>query len=589
MLLAALTEQLKPIMAGLGLPEASARVTVADRPDLADVQCNGALQGAKALGQPPRAVAEKIVAAIQADAGLSQAFREITIAGPGFINFKLAPTYMTQQLSAEANDSAFGVRSIGAGKTVLLEYCSPNVAKEMHIGHLRNTMIGDSIRRLLIETGYKVVTDNHIGDWGLPMGLCLAEVELRHPDWIYFKEDFSGPYPAESPVTLADLGVIYPAASQKSKDDPAFLEKAQIMTAALQKGRPGYRALWQHFLDVTVTDLKEKLLDFGVPSMDTWYGESYMDQYIPFIMDDMEKKGLLQEVDGAIGVTVQEETDKFEIPPLIMAKRVGGVTYSTTDVATFYQRQKDLDPDICIILTDFRQELHFVRVYRAAKRAGYAERVQFEHVMYGTINGADGKPLKTRGGNNPSFEYVTNLVREKAVERLREIKLDETLSAEEFQNTAKMIGDAAIKFGDLINHRRSDYIFDLDKFVSFEGKTGPYLQYTVVRLNALLQKAKDQGVHPGAITLDEAQHDVALLLLQFGDIVTEAANGYAPNVLCDYLFRLGQSTNRYYQNVHILSETDPVKQGSALALLQLSARILTQGLSLIGIMVPARM
>lgn len=589
MLLARLSEQLKPVLAGLGLPETSARVTVADRPDLADVQCNAALQGAKALGLPPRAVADKIVAAIQQNDALNIAFREITIAGPGFINFKLAPDYMAQHLAAQAGDATFGVPAIGANRTVLLEYCSPNVAKEMHIGHLRNTMIGDAIRRLLIATGYKVTTDNHIGDWGLPMGLCLAETQLRHPDWVYFKSDFTGPYPAESPVTLADLGVIYPAASQKSKDDPAFLEKAQFMTADLQNGHPGYRALWQHFLNVTVTDLKEKLADFGVPSMDTWYGESYMDQYIPFVMDDFEKKGLLHEVDGAIGVAVQEDTDKFEIPPLIMAKRMGGVTYSTTDVATFYQRQKDLDPDICIILTDFRQELHFVRVYRAAKRAGYAERVQFEHVMYGTINGADGKPLKTRGGNNPSFEYVTNLVREKAVERLKEIKLDDTLSPEDFHDTAKMIGDAAIKFGDLINHRRSDYIFDLDKFVSFEGKTGPYLQYTVVRLNALLQKAKDQGVNPGAITLDDAQHDVALLLLQFGDIVVEAANGYAPNILCDYLFRLGQSANRYYQNVHILSESDPVKQGSALALLQLSGKILTQGLSLIGIMVPARM
>lgn len=589
MLLTALTDKLTPVVTALGLPEACARVTLADRPDLADVQCNGALQGAKALGQPPRAVAEKIVAAIKDNADLNAAFSDIAIAGPGFINFKLSPDYMEQLLAADASDTKLGVPDIGKGKTVLLEYNSPNVAKEMHVGHLRNTMIGDAIRRLLIETGYKVITDNHLGDWGLPMGICLAEMQVRYPDMPYFKDDFAGPFPQEAPATLAQLGEMYPVASQKTKDDPAFLEKAQIMTAKLQKGHPGYRALWQHFIDVTVTDLKQKLHEFGVPPMDTWYGESYMDQFIPFIMDDLEKKGLLDEVDGAIGIHVQEDTDKFEIPPLIMAKRVGGVTYSTTDVATFYQRQKDFDPDICIILTDFRQELHFLRVYRAAKRAGYASRMTFDHVMYGTINGSDGKPLKTRGGSTPSFQYLTDLVYEKADERLRAIGLDKTLSPEEFSETVKMIGLAAIKFGDMINHRRSDYNFDADRFVSFEGKTGPYIQYTAVRINALLAKAKEQGFAAGDIVLDDTQREVAFMLLQFPEAVIDSTVQYAPNILCDYLFRLAQGVNRYYQNVHILSETDAGKRASALAMLELSVRILTQGLSLVGINVPIKM
>lgn len=589
MLLSDLTGLVAKAFTACDLPPELGLVRIADRPDLADVQCNGALQGAKALGQPPRQIAEKIVAQLQNDPLAQKAFADISLAGPGFINFKLADAFLAEQLSVQADAEKFGLPSLGEGKKVLLEYCSPNVAKEMHVGHLRNTIIGDALRRMLIYSGYNVTTDNHMGDWGLPMGLCIAELKERHPEWIYFKDDCDGPFPDTSPVTMQDLGEIYPSASKKSKDDPAFLEKAQIATAQLQQGHKGYRALWQHFFKVTVSDLKQKLIEFGVPSMDTWYGESHMDQYIPFIMQDMEAKGLLDEVDGAIGVAVQEESDKFEIPPLIMAKRMGGVTYSTTDVATFYQRQMEFDPDICIILTDFRQELHFVRVYRAAKRAGYANKMQFDHVMYGTINGADGKPLKTRDGTNPTFEYLTALVIDKARERLHEIGLHEKQSPELFEKTARMIGLSAIKFGDLINQRRSDYNFDVDRFVSFEGKTGPYIQYTVVRLNALQRKAEEAGIRAGNNVFDEAQRETGLLLLQFPETIKAALNDYAPSILADYLFRTAQSVNRFYQSVHVLSETDKVKQGAALALLAQAARVLTQGLDLLGIQVPAEM
>ena len=588
MLLATLTDALKPIMAGLGLPEACARVTVADRPDLADVQCNGALQGAKALGQPPRAIAEKIVAAIEADATLKGRFSAITIAGPGFINFKLAPAYLAHQLDTQAQDKNAGFQQ-PEHKKILLEYNSPNVAKDMHVGHLRNTLIGDAVKRLLQFSGHEVITDNHLGDWGLQLGQVFSELQRQKPDLPYFDPNFAGPFPAESPLTFQELCTIYPIASQKAKADPDELARAQNFTAQLHDGHKGLRALWQHIVTMSVADIKAKLAEIGVEPMDTWYGESYMEQYIPAMMDQLAQKGLTEEIDGAIGIRVAQDDDKYDVPPLIIAKKMGGVTYGATDLATFYQRQTDLNPDVCIILTDFRQELHFERVYRAAKRAGYADHMEFVHLMYGTINGTDGKPYKTRSGGTPRFEEIVDLAIDKARERLKDIQLDQKFSASEFEHMARQIGLAAIKFGDLINHRRSDYVFDIDKFVSFEGKTGPYIQYTVVRLNALLAKAAEQGFAPGAWQVDEQQHDVALLLQQFPDAVADAAASYAPNILCDYLFRLAQSINRYYQNVHILSENEASKRGAALALLQLGARILTQGLGLVGITVPAKM
>ncbi len=572
-----------------GLPEGLGRVMIADRPDLADVQCNGALQGAKASGKKPRDVAEVIVATLRATPEAAFYFADISIAGPGFINFKLNDGYLSLALQGQSEMEKFGV-STPEPKTYLIEYVSANMGKRMHIGHLRNAMIGDAVRRMVKFQGHKVVTDNHLGDWGLPMGQILSETQRRYPDLPYFDNKKDGVYPEDAPITFDELCDIYPAASQKSKDDPEELARAQDFTAKLQSGGyPGLTTLWRYFMKLSLADMNAKLNDFGIPLFDTYYGESYMQQFVPMVLDDMVKRNVLQEVDGAKGIPVQLETDKFEIPPLIVVKKMGGVTYSTTDIATFYQRQKDFDPDVCIVLTDFRQELHFVRVYRASKNAGYANKMEFVHLMYGTINDKEGKPYKTRNGSTPGFTHLIDLADQKAQDRMREIGLDQKISPEEFDITAKQIGLASIKFGDLINHRRSDYVFDLDRFVSFEGKTGPYIQYTAVRVNALLAKAAQQNLKPGTFTVDSMQHETALLLLQFADVFEAALKDYAPNVLADYLFRVAQSINRFYQNVHILTETDPAKQGAALALLALGAKILTQGLDLLGINVPKQM
>ena len=588
MLLHTLSEVIGSAFQAHNIDQSYGRVQAADRPDLADFQCNGALQAAKKIGQKPRELAEKIVANLLNTEKNHDIFEKIEIAGPGFINLTIKAKFLQPQLQKQSSDNKLGY-IIPRKKKILLEYCSPNVAKDMHVGHLRNTVIGDAVKRLLKFCEHDVITDNHLGDWGLQLGQVFSEMERLYPELPYFDTDYSGNYPEKPPLSFEDLCKIYPIASQKSKQDEQELKRAQLFTARLHQGDRGLRMLWQHIVSISVDDMKRKLLDFGVEPMDIWYGESYFEQYIPRMMQDLKEKNISCQVDDAIGIQVALPDDKFEIPPLILEKTMGGVTYATTDLATFYQRQKDFDPDICIILTDYRQELHFERVYRAAKRAGYAERMTFIHLMYGTIDGSDGKPFKTRSGGTPSFDYLMTLIFEKAEARLKEIGLDKKLSPDQFNDTARSIGLAAMKFGDLINYRRSNYIFDLDKFVSFEGKTGPYIQYTVVRINSLLAKASQQNIQSGELNIDPTQKEIGLLLLEFPHAIEGALDDYAPNILCDYLFRLAQSINRFYQTTPILNEENTEKRGSNVALMAQCAKILTKGLELLGITIPQQM
>ncbi len=588
MLLAQLTERLTPVITQLGLPDTLARVTVADRPDLADVQCNAALQGAKTLGQPPRAIAEKIVAAIKDDTNLAAIFSDITIAGPGFLNFKLTPAFLAAQLTTQATHDKLGVAPPAKVETIVLDFCGPNAAKRMHVGHIRTTIIGDALQRLFNYIGHKTISDVHLGDWGLPMGMLINEIQKLQPDLPYFQDDNPGPFPTQSPVTFDELCLLYPQGATRAKTDLDERKKIGIITAQMQQGHPGYRALRQHFIDLTFADVREKTDALDV-HFDYWLGESDTEAEVPPMLDDLKTRGLAVEDDGALVMFVAKDDDKYTVPPLMLVKSDGGVIYGTTDLATIIQRARDFKPDRIVYVVDQRQALHFEQVFRGARQAGYADKTEFMHVGYGTMNGADGKPFKTRDGSVLSLDEFLEMVQQKALERANEINLQDKMSPADFAATTKAIGFAAAKFADLMNHPKSDYSFDLDKFVSFEGKTGPYIQYTIVRLNALLAKAAEQGLAPGDLMIDATQQDVALLLLQFGDIVHEAAQHYAPNVLCDYLFRLAQGINRFYQTVHVLSETDDAKRGAALALLQLSTRILTQGLSLIGILVPSKM
>ena len=568
------------------LPDTLGRVIIADRPDLADVQCNGALQAAKLAGKKPREVAEAVVKSLQGAPETAFYFSDISIAGPGFINFKVSDKYLSLALQGQSDQEKFGVKEKKKEK-IVIDFCGMNIAKAIHVGHMRPTIIGDALQRMFRFAGHDVTSDVHLGDWGLPMGIVINEVQREQPDLPYFKEGAQGPFPKEAPFTLRDLARLYPQGSARTKDDEEERQKVRLITAKLQEGHPGYTALWKHIVDVSLIDIRGITDELNVyPTL--WYGESDAHPYIAPMIEDLKKRNIAVMDDGALIVRVLEETDTAEVPPVILVKRDGGVNYATTDLATIIQRQKDFTPDRIIYVVDQRQDLHFKQVFRAARLANYAPQAELFFVGFGTMNGKDGKPFKTRDGGVPTLREFIDMLVDKAAERVRALE-KERLSDEDFKTVTTQVGHAAMKFGDLMNNPRSDYIFDVDKFVSFEGKTGPYLQYTAVRINALLQKALQQNLKPGEFSVDSDHRETALLLLQFPDAFAVALNDYAPNVLADYLFRVAQSINRFYQNIHILTETDTAKQGAALALLGLGARILTQGLDLLGINVPKQM
>lgn len=585
MLLLPLTDLVSNAFVANGLPPELGRVIVADRPDLADVQCNGALQGAKLAGKAPRAIAESVVAELQKTG--ADVFSEISIAGPGFINFKIKPEYLAHQLVAQNKDQKFGYELTKAEK-VVVDYCGVNIAKAIHVGHMRPTIIGDAIQRMYRFAGHDVITDVHLGDWGMPMGVVINEVQREQPDLPYFKDGYNGEYPAEPPFSLDDLARLYPEGSTRIKEDAEERKKVRIITAELQAGRPGYRALWRHIVNVSLIDIR-KITDFLGVDFDYWYGESDADPYIHDMLEDLKKRNLAVMSEGALVVHVAKEDDKKEMPPVLLVKSDGGVTYGTTDLATIVQREKDFKPDQIVYVFDQRQDLHINQVFRAAELAGYAKGTKLQFAGFGTMNGKDGKPFKTRDGGIPTLREFMDTLIEKAAERLKEVGLDKEFASEDFQDIANTVGLAAMKYGDLMNSPRSDYIFDIEKFVSFEGKTGPYIQYTIVRINSLIRKAADQDIGKDDFVIYPDYHDIALLLLQFPDTLKLAVSDYAPNILADYLFRLSQSVNKFYQTVPVLIEADADKRGAALAILDLSTRILTTGLDLLGIKVPQQM
>lgn len=586
MLLAPLSDLVGRAFDQNGLATAYGRVQMADRPDLADVQCNGALQAAKAAGKPPRAVAEAVLNTLKSMPEYAW-FADVSLAGPGFINMTLAPAFLEQHIAAQNAHTQLGFQK-PAKQKIVIDFCGPNIGKALHVGHIRSTVIGDSIRRMHLFAGHDVTGDIHMGDWGLPMGIIINEVMREQPDLPYFHDGFDGPFPSEPPFSLADLARLYPQGAARTKDDEPERQKVRIITAKMQDGHAGYRALWKHIVAVSAGDIRKKTDELGV-HFDLWYGESDSHPFIAPMIDDLKKRNIAQMDDGALVVHVKKDDDKYDVPPVILVKSDGGSTYHTTDLATIVQRDNDFKPDHIVYVIDNRQKLHMEQVFRAARRAGYATQAQFHFAGFGTMNGKDGKPFKTRDGGVPDLHGFMNMMVDKAAERLREIELDKKFDADAFTELSKRIGYGAMKFGDLMNAPSADYVFDLDKFVSFEGKTGPYVQYTVVRVNALLAKAAAAGFEPGDFRIDAAQHGAALLALQFPQVLEAALADYAPNILADYVFKLAQSVNSFYQNVPVLTEGDPAKRGASLALLALSGRILTCGLDLLGIKIPAQM
>ena len=565
-----------------GLSETYGQVQVSDRPDLAQFQCNGALAAAKAAKANPRAIAEKIAARLK-DSSL---FAKVEIAGPGFLNLDLADDALNDRAAVQASAKAPCV-SEPNGKTVVVDFGGPNIAKPMAAHHLRTTIIGDCLQRLYRANGWRVISDVHLGDWGLQMGQLITEIEIMGIAPVYFDVNSVGPYPDESPVSLDDLETIYPRASAACKADPARLEAARRATVDLQAGRPGYRALWRHFVKVTEVGLTREFGALGV-TFDLWNGESSVDALIPPMLEDLKARGLTELSEGALVVPVARDDDKKPMPPIILVKSEGGVLYGTTDLATVIERVRDYDPDLILYVVDHRQHGHFEQVFRAAEKAGLSGKAELEHVGYGTMNGPDGKPFKTRAGGAMKLFDLIAMGQAEAEKRLAEMEIGADYSAEERAEIARKVGIAAIKFADLSNHRSTDYIFDLERFSKFEGKTGPYLQYAAVRIKSILRKAEGAALGAPAIHSPEERR-LILQLLALGDVLKAAGDKRAPNMLCEYAFELAQNFSRFYGEHHILSEPDPDLKASRLGLCALVLAVLTGVLELLGIEVPERM
>lgn len=596
-----LGEAVGAAFAAEGVDKALARVTASDRPDLADFQSNGALAAAKALKANPRELAAKVAERLAADPRLSS----VEVAGPGFINMKLSNAALAQRAAEVAADEELAGASRVEPRKVVIDYGGPNVAKPMHVGHLRSAIIGESLKRLFRLRGDHVTGDAHFGDWGFQMGLLITacgDEGQNLPGADAFMAEGDGPFPADSPVTLADLDRLYPQAAGKAKEDPAFRDRARKATAELQGGRPGYRALWSHFVAVSREALKREYDDLSV-DFDLWNGESDADPLMDEMIADLKAKGLLVEDDGAqvVHVARDGETRKKKLadgsvieapspPPLLVISSEGSAMYGTTDLATILDRKKSIEPDLILYVVDERQAEHFEQVFRAAYLAGYAPEKSLEHLGFGTMNGADGKPFKTRAGGVLKLRDLIDQATEKARERLHEAKLGDDLPAEEFEDIAHKVAVAALKFSDLSNNRTTSYVFDLDRFMSFEGKTGPYLLYQAVRVKSLLRKAAEQGVALAPIVIEEAaERDLALTLDAFDAATADAYDKRSPNLIAEHAYRLAQSFSKFYAACPILVAPDAATKGSRLALAAATLHQLETALRLLGIETPERM
>jgi arginyl-tRNA synthetase len=589
--MASLTERLTDIASGAfaegGYDRQYGKVDISDRPDLGQFQCNGALAAAKAHKANPRQIGQQVADILETH----DAFRDVSLAGPGFINLTLTDAFLAAHTQGIAGDDRLDVDRIAVPQRVVIDYGGPNVAKPMHVGHLRAAIIGESVKRIARFLGHEVWGDVHLGDWGLQMGMLISELARRQPDLPYFDAEYDGRYPDESPVTIADLEEIYPAASATAQADVAIMETAREATFELQKGRPGYRALWQHFHDVSIAEMKADYANLGV-EFDLWLGESDTQDRLPGIVDDLRAGGFAYESEGALVMDVAEADDKKEMPPLMLLKSDGAVLYGTTDLATIHQRVHDLKADVAIYVVDNRQGDHFRQVFRAAHKSGIApESMHLEHAGFGTMNGKDGRPFKTRAGGVMRLKDLMQLVTDKATERMAEAEVAKDQGAEERAEIARTVGMATLKYADLMNHRTKDYVFDLDRFSSFEGRTGPYLLYTTVRTKSILRKAAEQGFGSGELLppATDAERDVMLKIAELSNVLQRAWDGRAPNHLCEYGFNLATLFNRFYHEHHILSEKDAARQASWLGLSETCVRTLERTLELLGIEVPERM
>lgn len=556
-----------------------------DRPELADFQCNGCMGAAKSQGLNPRELAAKIAERISGQGPIER----VDVAGPGFLNIRVSGEALSKQAEFIRADEKAGGGRLEQTEKVVIDFGGPNVAKPMHVGHLRSAVIGDTLVRLFSFLGDDVTGDAHLGDWGLQMGHLITELFAEQPDLVYFDPDFSGPYPDEPPVTIDDLGRLYPQASAKAKEDPQRNEASQLAVAEMQSGHPGYRALLKHFIDVSVEALKVDYSFLGV-EFDLWKGESDVDGLIPGMVEDLKDKKLARMDDGAWIIDIARDSDKKEMPPFMLINSRGGTGYHSTDLATIVDRMDEIGPDRILYVVDQRQALHFEQVFRAADLAGLISEDRLEHIGFGTVNGTDGKPFKTREGGVLRLSDLNRMALEEAEKKIGEAGLSGDISDAERGNIAKLVARAALRFADLQNVRTTNYVFDLERFTSFEGKTGPYMLYAAVRIKSLLRRAKEAGNAPGPVSIErDTERALVLAMDGFAGALAHAHAKRQPHVLCEHVYSLAQAFSALYADAPIANADDEAVRASRLGLCEAVLKQLEAGLGILGIEAPERM
>ncbi len=585
-------QELRAAFTACGYDEKFAKVVLSNRPDLCEYQCNGAMAAAKAYKKKPIDIANAVVEELVRDTE-HPVFAEAAAVMPGFINLKLSGEFLAQYMGEMAAAEKLGLEAPEKPETIIVDYGGANVAKPLHVGHLRAAIIGESIKRMGRFLGHHMIGDVHLGDWGLQMGLIIEELRDRKPELVYFDESFQGEYPSEAPFTISELEEIYPAASAKSKEDETFKERAHQATLKLQKGYGPFRAIWKHIMEVSVADLKKNYSNLNV-EFDLWKGESDAEPYIDDMIQMLVDKGLAYESQGALVVDVAEESDTKEIPPCLVRKSDGASLYATSDLATIVEREQDFQPDRYIYVVDKRQAMHFEQVFRVSKKAGIVKPdTAMVFLGFGTMNGKDGKPFKTREGGVMRLEKLISDIDEAVFDRIME---NRTVSEGEARETAKIVGLAALKYGDLSNQAAKDYIFDVDRFISFEGNTGPYILYTIVRIKSILNKYKENG---GTVTEEALEKKILgaegsgkalmLLLSRYSEVLETSFAETAPHKICQYIYELANGFNSFYHDTKILTEPDEAVKDSYIGLITLTKRVLETCIGLLGIEAPERM
>ena len=581
-----LTFELETAFEKAGYDKQYAKVTLSNRPDLCEYQCNGAMAAAKAYKKAPIMIANDVVEILKE----STCIEQVEAVNPGFINIILDGTFVSSYLSEMSEQEKLGVEEPKSPKTIIVDYGGANVAKPLHVGHLRSAVIGESVKRIGKYVGHKMIGDVHLGDWGYQMGLVITELKKRKPELPYFDEQFKGEYPEESPFTISELEEIYPTASAYAKEHEDYKEEALQATFLLQNGHRGYTAIWNHIMNVSVADLKKNYGALNV-EFDLWKGEADAQPYIPEMVEYMKKEGYAHIDQGALVVDVKEETDTKEIPPCMILKSDGAALYDTTDLATLIEREKLYHPDEVIYLADKRQELHFVQVFRCAKKTKIIdENTELKFIGFGTMNGKDGRPFKTRDGGVMRLESLISDINEEMYKKIAE---NRTMSEEEARKTAQMVALSAMKYGDLSNQAAKDYVFDVERFISFEGNTGPYNLYTIVRIKSILAKYAESGKEAAVCKMrkPETASEKALMLevAKFNNVIETAFEELAPHKICAYIYDLSNAFNRFYHETKILSEEDEDRKAGFIALLLITKRALEACIDMLGFEAPERM